>query len=200
MYSLPLAGPSLAQETDLPPIPMPRPGIELDAPSAMAPTDADRSEEDELLMRLREAETPEQGARITNQIMTLWSKSGSATMDLLLRRGRNAAERQNWEAAIDHFSALVDHAPDFAEGYMGRALAFYNTERWGPAIADLEQVLALNPHHFGAMRGLATVMEQLGMEEEAHAAYGMALDLNPTDADAREARDRLELGLRGTSL
>lgn len=197
MYSLPPGTPVGAQtegDTDV------GPGIELPDASALAPTDVPLPEEDALLERLREAETPEQADRITGQIMTLWSRSGSATMDLLLKRGRNAAERQDWEAAIDHFSALVDHAPDFAEGYMGRSLAYYNTERWGPAIADLERVLTLNPRHFGAIRGLATVMEQLDMDESAYEAYGQALEFNPNDADSQEARDRLELGLRGTSL
>ena len=37
-------------------------------------------------------------------------------MDLLLGRGNEALEAEDYPTAIEHFSALIDHAPDFAEG------------------------------------------------------------------------------------
>jgi len=36
-------------------------------------------------------------------------------MDLLLQRGQEAMDNEDYEAAIEHFTALTDHAPDFAE-------------------------------------------------------------------------------------
>ena len=56
--------------------------------------------------------------------------------------------------AIEHFTALIDHAPDFAEGWNARATAYYQTGDFGPSIADIGQVLTLNPRHFGALVGL----------------------------------------------
>ena len=82
-------------------------------------------------------------------------------MDLLLQRGQEAMEAGDLDAAIEHFTALTDHAPDFAEGWNARATAFFQDERYGPALADIERTLALNPDHFGALMGLAMILEQL---------------------------------------
>jgi len=57
-------------------------------------------------------------ARIANRILARFEKSGSASMDLLLRRGSDAMEEGEYNIAIEHFTALLDHAPDFAEGYI----------------------------------------------------------------------------------
>ena len=48
---------------------------------------------------------------VQQEIMLEWSRSGSPTMDLLLRRGRDALEAGNTELAIEHLTALTDHAP-----------------------------------------------------------------------------------------
>ena len=66
---------------------------------------------------------------IEAKIWAEWSKSGSAAMDLLLHRGRTAMSAGDNEAAIDHFSALIDHAPEFAEACNARATAFFPGRR-----------------------------------------------------------------------
>ena len=54
---------------------------------------------------------------ITREIRMKWAQSGSDAMDLVLKRGQDALERGENDAAIEHFSAVIDHAPDFAEAY-----------------------------------------------------------------------------------
>jgi hypothetical protein len=89
------------------------------APVAPAAADA----VDELLSELARPDL-ERWQRVERQIIGEWSKSGSAAMDLLLQRGRDALQEGDHEAAIEHLTALVDHAPDFAEGWHARATAF----------------------------------------------------------------------------
>jgi len=91
------------------------------------------------------------------QIAAIWENSGSPARDLLLQRGKDALEDGDAEAALDHFSALIDHAPDFAAGYNGRATAYFLLGLYGPSLNDLRQTLVLEPRHFGAMRGLAVI-------------------------------------------
>lgn len=146
---------------------------------------------DELFDELQLA-TGEQSDRITDQIETLWSQSGSASMDLLLTRGRDMLQEGDIEAAIEHLTALVDHAPDFAEGYYTRATAFFEAGLFGPALADLRTTLALNPRHFGALAGLAHILEETGEDEKALAAYRKVLELVPHDETVKEAVSRLE--------
>ncbi len=154
---------------------------------------------DELFEQLANADAQTQ-SRIEGQIITQWERSGSAAMDLLLRRGKEALDEGAPDIAIEHFSALVDHAPDFAEAYNGRATSYYLVGLIGPALNDLQQVLALEPRHFGAMRGLAVILEGLDRPTQALEAYRAVLDLNPASTDALEAVERLELQLEGQVL
>ena len=163
------------------------------------PALAQEATAEDLLQQLREAE-PAQAERIANRVMNEWSKSGSAAMDLLLKRGRDALETRDLDVAIGHFTALTDHAPEFAEGWHGLALAYFQTERFGPALDALERTLALNPQHFGAMRGLGAVMERVGQPELAFQAYSRVLDIHPHDAEVIEAVERLEPQVSGTAL
>lgn len=152
-----------------------------------------------LLQQLREAEPAEAG-RIVSDISREWSKSGSAAMDLLLKRGRDAMDVENLEAATEHFTALIDHAPGFAEGYHMRAMAYFNAGKIGPALGDLEMTLRLNPDHFGALRGLAVIFETLGEEDRALRGYEMVLALNPHDAEAQSGVERLLVAARGREI
>jgi tetratricopeptide (TPR) repeat protein len=112
-------------------------------------------------------------------------------MDLLLKRGRDALEEEDNERAIEHLSALTDHAPDFAEGWHLRATAFYRAGLYGPALDDLERALALNPNNFNAIFGLAVMMQEFGDLARAAEAYDRVLALHPHHEQAKEAKERL---------
>ena len=77
-----------------------------------SPGAAQSTELDQLFEQLANPQTQD-WQRVENQIWTLWSLSGSAAMDLLLARGREAMNSGNMNVAIEHFTALTDHAPDF---------------------------------------------------------------------------------------
>jgi tetratricopeptide (TPR) repeat protein len=154
---------------------------------------------DELYQELAEADENTY-VRIQGQIIAQWEKSGSAAMDLLLRRGKDALEDGQPDAAVEHFTALVDHAPDFAEGYYGRASSYYLMGLTGPALDDIRQALTINPRHFEAMRGLAIIMEELQRPENALELYEMILTLNPNSEEVLGAVDRLNLQLEGQAL
>ena len=154
---------------------------------------------DQLFADLAEADAPSSQA-IERQIIAEWGKSGSASIDLLMRRGEDALDDGVPDAALDHFSALVDHAPDFAEGYFQRATAYYLLDEIGPAIADLQEVLARNPRHFEAMRGLAVIMEELDRPAAALDLYRMILDIVPHSAQALAEADRLQQQLEGLAI
>jgi len=138
------------------------------------------------------ADQIEQSVRIVDQINAIWSDSGSTSMDLLLQRGKEALDNGDVQAAIDHFSALVDHAPDFAEGYHGRAMAYFEAGYFGPALSDLRTALALNPRHFIAMTGLGFILEETGEPEQALEIYRAVLKLNPNAENVQKAIKRLE--------
>ena len=169
----------------------------------VAPVQASESnannEVSELLAELKEPDQ-ERWQRIERQIARLWSRSGSASADLLLQRGREAMSRGDTTAAIDHFSALIDHAPDFAEGYHARATAWYMTGNLGLALDDLRQAIVRNPDHFSALAGLGRVFEDLRQYERARAAFRASAAIHPHRADVKEALERVERELTGIAL
>lgn len=160
---------------------------------------ADEARLETLLEELSRSEGTK-AKKIARDIEIAWSQSGSASANLLLKRGEDALEKDKALEAVEHFTAFTDHAPDFAEGWHGRARAFFELGEYGLALDDLQRTLALNPQHFGAIYGLGAIFETLGQAEEAVQAYDILLTLYPTHEKALEARARLEPKVRGTSL
>jgi len=154
---------------------------------------------DGLLDRLKTAGAAEAG-RIEAEIWIEWSKSGSPALDLLLQRGRDAMAMGDTALAIEHFTAIIDQDPSFAEGWNARATAFYQAGEFGPSIADIAQVLQLNPRHFGALSGLGTMLEEAGNEERALQVYKAALEIHPQMQGVIEAVNRLETQSTGQEL
>lgn len=152
---------------------------------------------DELFVNLQ---TEDEWEEYENKILVAFSRSGSASMDLLLERGRNAMDADNFPKAVEHLSALIDHAPDFAEGYNARATAYYLMDEYGLSLADIRETLVRNPRHFGALAGLGFIYENLGKDEGALAAYLAAQAVHPHMDNVNEAVTRLQTRLEGAEL
>jgi len=151
---------------------------------------------------LAELADPENRAwrRTERALLARWSLSGSAAMDLLLERGRRAMAEGEIATAIEHLTALTDHAPDFAEGWNARATAFYMAGQFGPSIADIARTLALNPAHFGALAGLGHIFQALEQPERALQAYRAALAIHPHKPELQDAIATLEAALKGQDI
>jgi tetratricopeptide (TPR) repeat protein len=158
---------------------------------APAQSDGDAARLDALFAELAEPGR-EDWERIEGEIGEIWSRSGSPAMDLLLRRGNEALAAEDYPTALEHFSALTDHAPDFAEGWNARATTFYLMGEFSLSIADVEHVLALEPRHFGALAGLGFIFEAMDEPELALKALHAVQKLNPNRPNINEAVTRLE--------
>ncbi|MFQ5437528.1 MAG: tetratricopeptide repeat protein [Paracoccaceae bacterium] len=137
---------------------------------------------------------------VETRIWKKWSTSGSVAMDLLLERGRRAMQAGDLAGAVEHLTALTDHAPEFAEGWNARATAFFMMEEYALSLHDIEITLSLNPRHFGAMSGLGMIMERLERPREALRAYRGALAVHPNRPDLKKAVERLKDKVEGTEL
>lgn len=133
-------------------------------------------------------------------ILREWSKSGSAAMDLLLKRGQDAIAAGDYPAAIEHLTALVDHDPEFPEGWNARATAYFLSGQLGPSVADIARTLSLNPHHFAALDGLGMILEETGDKKKALAVYRASLAIHPHQANIGQAIERLVRDAQGSDL
>lgn len=154
---------------------------------------------DGLFTRLQSAGADE-AARIEREIWIEWSKSGSPAMDLLLQRGRDAMSLGDYKTAVEHFTAIIDHSPEFAEAWNARATAYYNSGDYGPSVADIAQVLVLNPRHFGALSGFGAILEETGKTDQALEVYRSALAVHPHLQGVLDAVSRLETQAEGQEL
>ena len=168
---------------------------------AAAPASAQDGEDRlaDLFTALQSAEGSD-ALQIASKIIEEWSQSGSPSMDLLLERGRTALDAGDAVTAIGHLTALVDHAPDFAEGYNARATAYFTAGQYGPALEDVRTALALNPRHFGAMTGLAIMFEEIGEIDGALAAWREVQNYYPASPEAESAIPRLAREAEGQTL
>ncbi len=154
---------------------------------------------DELYDQLADPAT-ENWRAVERRIIDRWSRSGSVAMDLLLKRGRDAVESEDWAAAVEHLTALTDHAPDVAEGWHLRATALFNLDRTGEALDDLARTLALDPRHYGAMTGLAVILAETGARAEALRAYRLVKAAHPHRPGLDAAIARLERETAGSDI
>ncbi|MGR3758566.1 tetratricopeptide repeat protein [Roseobacteraceae bacterium NS-SX3] len=152
-----------------------------------------------LLQALAQA-GPEEAAGIDRDLQALWRKSGSPAMDLLLRRGTDALERGETGEAIEHLTALTDHAPGFAQGWYERARAYFAAGLYGPSVADLERALALNPSDYNAIYALGVVFEHFRDPPRAYEAYQRAKAIHPHHEEVTAALNRLKPLVEGKEL
>ncbi|WP_377832809.1 tetratricopeptide repeat protein [Acidimangrovimonas pyrenivorans] len=160
---------------------------------------ADNADPARLLAELK-SDNPDTWRKAESDLLRLWSKSGSPAMDLLLERGHKALKDGDPKLAVEHLTALIDHAPDFAEGYNARARAYFQQGLFGPALQDIARTLRLNPHQYGALAGLGTILEDTGDDKRALAAYKASAAINPHQSGVNKAITRLEQQAAGQEL
>lgn len=163
------------------------------------PVSAQTAELDTLFDELQD-ENNRDWKKTEDKIWTAWHKSGSDAIDHLLNRGISAMQTGDYATAIDHFSVVIDHAPDFAEAWNKRATVYYLIDEYGLSMADIQQTLALNPRHFGAMAGMGLILEALDQKKDALEVYMQTLEVHPHLDNIKSSVERLENEVKGTSL
>ncbi|RPE71970.1 hypothetical protein EDD53_1105 [Pacificibacter maritimus] len=154
---------------------------------------------DRLFADLSQAE-PHEVSVIEQDIMAELARSGSDAMDLLLERGRDALAMGDSQMAIDHLTALVDHAPNFAEGYNSRATAYFMSGYFGLSMQDIAKTLTLEPRHFGALSGMAQIFVELDRPAKARDVLLEIQNINPQMEGLLARIEQLDLVLEGTAL
>ncbi len=155
---------------------------------------------DELYARLATAPDEATAAEVSGAIEQLWQHSGSATADLLVARAAAAIEAQRRDLALKLLNAAVELQPDYAEAWNRRAYLHYLEDDYKRALGDLRRVLALEPHHYKALEGLANILQHLGEKKAALEAYDSLLKVNPNMPGAKKARDDLRVEVEGQGI
>jgi tetratricopeptide (TPR) repeat protein len=116
---------------------------------------------------------------VESRIWALWHVSGSDTTDLLMTRVKAAADGKDLNLAIELLNAVIELRPDYVEAWNRRATLHFTNKDYSASLADIRQVLAREPRHFGALSGLGIIMQEFGEEKLALEAFRRALAVNP---------------------
>ncbi|MEW5964860.1 MAG: tetratricopeptide repeat protein [Pseudomonadota bacterium] len=177
------------------------PSIEADEQAGLPATPADRSRILEgLYAHLATADGEESAQLIAQSIERIWLHSGSETVSLLMGRAIRAAEEKRLDLAIQLLDAVVELAPDFAEGWNRRALVHYMRDDYALALGDLRRVLALEPNHFKALDGLVQILREMGEKKAALKALQQLLAIHPHWQGGKQALEELAREVEGQGI
>ncbi len=140
--------------------------------------------EDEGLKALQSGDAAA-AARAEAALWEMWHRSGSREVDALMREGIGLMEQRDLIGAEAIFAKMIAQTPAFAEGWNKRATVRYVAKNYEGSIADCEETLARNPHHFGALSGGGLCYMALGRHREAAVMFRRALAVHPRLGGAR---------------
>ena len=122
---------------------------------------------------------PDMRSSAEQALWSIWFRSGDQSVDDMLQKGAGYIKKEQYAEAIDLLTEVTHIAPEFAEGYNQRAIAYFMLEEWEQSIDDCKKVITLNPVHFGAFAGMGQCYLQLGSLREALKAFQRALEIHP---------------------
>jgi tetratricopeptide (TPR) repeat protein len=150
---------------------------------------------DGLFEELQALEDSQVAQAVELQIWQLWTQSRNAAVNLLMRTGISAMERQDYAAALISFDRITGMEPDFAEGWNKRATLLYYLGDYSGSLTDIDKTLALEPRHFGAYSGRGLVFMKLERYDLARQAFEKALEINPHSNGAKRYLEEVMLKL-----
>ncbi|RSK51490.1 tetratricopeptide repeat protein [Hymenobacter rigui] len=78
-----------------------------------------------------------------------------------------ALAAEEYTVAINEFTELTTASPEYAEGWNKRATAYFLRGEYKASITDIREALRLEPRHFGALSGWATILRTIGDNRSA---------------------------------
>src|SRR5919201_1158600 len=144
--------PVLAQQIE----PPPPPGQQKKLPEAPAKLPkVDRTKNLDFLFGALKAAPDEASAKhVEARIWAIWMQTPSDTAALLISRAKTGMDAHNTEVALKLLDSVVKLRPDYTEAWNRRATLYYLKNDYLHSLQDIQQVLAREPRHFGALVGL----------------------------------------------
>ena len=153
-----------------------------------------------LYEKLAKAKSETEAGKLAVQIQVQRLQSGSDTIDLLMSGAERAMQTGYGSRALDILDAVIRLKPEYAEGWNRRATLHYLQGSYDLSISDIEQTLAIEPKHWGALSGLALIMIRLEKPEEALKIYNQVNEIHPFLPSVLESIENLKSEMSGQEL
>jgi tetratricopeptide (TPR) repeat protein len=150
----------------------------------------------ELFLRLRTATAPLEIEALQQGIWQLWLETDDVALNKHMESGMRAVAAEDYARAIADFSWIIEQYPAFPEGWNKRATVYYLRGEYRSSLLDVAHTLRLEPRHFGALSGKATIQRMVGDDRGALRTLRRLRRLCPhlpgLQAQLRELQDRLD--------
>lgn len=130
---------------------------------------------------LADLKSPDEHLReeATRELWRIWFYQKGVYGMTLLEQSQALLQAGKVVEAEAMLTDLVEDQPDFAEAWNRRAVLYYLQGRHRKSLADCQQVVALNPIHFGALHGMGLCYAALEEYVAAIQAFRRALEIQP---------------------
>ena len=155
---------------------------------------------DTLFSELKRERNEKAAERIAGRIWEEWSRSGSASIDLMMGWSKTAMDNKKFDVALDFLDQVVTMEPTYAEGWNRRATVHFMMQNYAKTMSDINHTLQIEPRHFGALSGMGQIMKNTGREELALRAWERVLDIYPMMRSAQNEVATLSEELAGEGI
>lgn len=195
-----LTGPAPAGAQDARRAPGDRPGETAPAAPQQRRLPPRAASLDDLFDRLARTSDESEAKGIAATIERRWMRSGSDTADLLMDRALDALKAEDQALAVELLDRVIALDPDWAEAWNKRATVFFMMGDMTRSMADIREVLAREPRHFGALAGMGIILQNTGDEKHAFEAFKKALAVNPFLPDVKKAVEKMAPTMDGQDI
>lgn len=158
--------------------------------------DQDDPRLEDLFSELKEETDVGRADGIANRIWAIWLEHEDGQASTLMQRGITQMNSGDLVGALQTYTRLISLKPDFAEAWNKRATIYWLTGEYDASLKDIEEVLKLEPWHFGALSGRGLVYMDRGDYFLARGAFLTLLEVYPAMPGVRETIEQLERVLR----
>lgn len=146
----------------------------------------------ELFEQLSTAERASVTQEIETKIWALWLESGDDIINQMMEEATTLMLDSQYSKAIELFSRVIEQMPDFVEAWNKRATAYFLRGDYKKSMDDAKVTLSLEPRHFGALSGLASIYLTVGDNHAALRAFERILDIKPKQSTIQAQVKRLK--------
>jgi len=155
---------------------------------------------DSLFKNLSKAQDSDEADGIAAAIERVWLQSDSPTANLLMQRGVAALGGEHLPLALELFDRVLDLDPNWAEAWAKRATTRLLGGDVDGAIADMRQVVKLEPRQFAALAALGMALHRQGFDKEALSVMRKSLALDPQQPQLKDLVDKLSVEVEGRDI
>ncbi|MBE7220844.1 MAG: hypothetical protein INR64_20450, partial [Caulobacteraceae bacterium] len=155
---------------------------------------------DNLYGKLAAAGDAAEAKGLAELIGAVWMRSSSDTANLLMQRAVVSMQAKDYAVASRVLDKLVLIQPGWAEAWNKRATLRFLRGDLDGSMGDVEHVLALEPNHFGALEGMAMILQRTGLDKQALEVWRRALKVYPHQPEVEQAVDKLTQQVEGQGI